>query len=357
MEPTKPGESAFEFHGSWREYAPIAFTNLLLTIVTLGIYRFWATARSRRYLWSRSRFIDARLEWTGTGFELFVGALLVLLLFGGPYLILTFVAQALVLRGYATLGTMLGLLAIFAIFYLYGVARFRALRYRLGRTYWHGIRGGSDSQGFRYGLSAMWKTVVGYVPAGLLIPWSMTSLWNERWDAMSFGSNRFRANADFSALMLRFVLCYILPFVVLIAIVIAGVAVSMSRGSPPPGGAAMVAVIVLVIIGFYLVWGLAFLGFYAKYFRVAVGALHLDTLDFGFGARTADWFKLILGDIGLVVVTLGIGLIFLDYRHWKFFMTHMEAFGEIDLDTLTQSTTARSQHGEGLLDAFDVGAI
>ncbi len=48
----KQDEKAFEFNGTWREYAPIAFTNLLLTIVTLGIYRFWATARTRRYLWS-----------------------------------------------------------------------------------------------------------------------------------------------------------------------------------------------------------------------------------------------------------------------------------------------------------------
>ena len=29
------GESAFVFEGNWREFAPIAFTNLLLTIVTL----------------------------------------------------------------------------------------------------------------------------------------------------------------------------------------------------------------------------------------------------------------------------------------------------------------------------------
>ena len=38
--------SAFGFDGTWREFAPIAFTNLLLTIVTLGFYRFWATASS-----------------------------------------------------------------------------------------------------------------------------------------------------------------------------------------------------------------------------------------------------------------------------------------------------------------------
>ncbi len=34
------GARAFRFTGTWQEYAPIAFTNLLLTIVTLGIYTF-----------------------------------------------------------------------------------------------------------------------------------------------------------------------------------------------------------------------------------------------------------------------------------------------------------------------------
>ena len=33
---TEPADSAFEFEGRWQSYAPIAFTNLLLTIVTQG---------------------------------------------------------------------------------------------------------------------------------------------------------------------------------------------------------------------------------------------------------------------------------------------------------------------------------
>ena len=58
-----------------------------------------------------------------------------------------------------------------------------------------------------------------------------------------------------------------------------------------------------------------------------------------------------------MVLTLGIGFVFLSYRHWKFFVTHMEAGGDILLDELTQSTTATARDGEGLLDAFDIGAI
>src|SRR4051812_23245560 len=90
---------AFEFDGNWREFAPIAFTNLLLTVVTLGVYTFWARTRERRYLWSRTRFIDDRLEWTGTGLELFIGYVMAFFLFILPLGLIQFAIQALAIRG------------------------------------------------------------------------------------------------------------------------------------------------------------------------------------------------------------------------------------------------------------------
>ena len=83
--------SAFRFHGSWQEFAKIAFPNLLLTIVTLGIYRFWATTREREYLWAQTDFIDERLEWTGKGLELFIGFIMVFLLLGLPIIVMQLV--------------------------------------------------------------------------------------------------------------------------------------------------------------------------------------------------------------------------------------------------------------------------
>ena len=100
--------------------------NLLLTIVTLGVYVFWARTRTRRYLWSRTQFIDDRLEWTGTGLELFVGYLLAFVLFVLPLGIINLVLQGVMMRGHqGAAGLMVGLLYL-AILYLFGVARFRA---------------------------------------------------------------------------------------------------------------------------------------------------------------------------------------------------------------------------------------
>ena len=59
--------------------------------------------------------------------------------------------------------------------------------------------------------------------------------------------------------------------------------------------------------------------------------------------------------IGVIAVGLANALI--RYRSWKFFVMYMEAYGEVNLDRMSQSETVVSGHGEGLLDAFDVGAI
>ncbi|OBX18094.1 hypothetical protein A9995_13100 [Erythrobacter sp. QSSC1-22B] len=353
-------ESAFGFDGTWREFAPIAFTNLLLTIVTLGIYRFWATTRERRYLWSRSRFVDERLEWAGTGMELFIGFLLVLVLFLLPFFSIGLLAESLVLRGQEEIAAVLTLLSFVILFYLTGLARFRALRYRLSRTRWRGIRGGSDDNGFRFGLSYLWKTFVGYLPAGLLIPWSMTNLWNERWGKMSFGPYGFAAGAKSGPIFGRFLLFYLAPFVIFIggiALAFTGVLAGFGIGGEEGAAIGGMIGIVGLVLFFYLGLGLIAVAFFAAFYREAVGSTQWGDIGFSFEASTPDWIRLLLGDAALVVFTLGIGLIFLSYRHWKFFMTHLEARGEILLDELTQSTTATARHGEGLLDAFDVGAI
>jgi len=349
---TTPSGSAFEFTGTWREFAPIAFTNLLLTIVTLGIYRFWAKTRERRYLWSRTNFIGDPLEWTGTGKELLIGFILVLLLLGPPVLILQFGAQALMLRGHIGAAILLTLIAYIAILYFIGVARFRAVRYRLTRSYWRGIRGGSDDRGWDYGLEAIWRTVVGGIVFGLMIPWSMTSLWNRRWGRMSFGANQFAADANWQPIIGRYLLFYLLPIVGCVGI--AGVA-AFSMGAGATHGSFVAAII--GVFAAYLAMGVIAIVYYAAFLREAIGSLTLHQLRFDFTARTMDWIKLLLGNIGLFIVTLGIGYVFLSYRNWAFTMRHLEASGEIDLAALTQSTTASPTQGEGLLDAFDVGAF
>ncbi len=345
-------QSAFDFTGNWRDFAPIAFTNVALTIVTLGFYRFWATARTRRYLWSRSQFIGTPLEYTGTGTELFIGFLMALFVLALPLLFVQFGMQALILRGYALLVGIILFVLYFLLMYLTGVARFRAIRYRLSRTLWRGIRGGSDEQGFGYGVTYVWRSIVGVLAAGLLIPWAMVNLWNARWNRMSFGTEPVSAQAATGPIIGRFLLFYLVPLLAVVAGFVIG-----ASGISAPMGLSITHSLILLLTIFYLVLPIIALSFYAAYFRNVVSDMHWAGLDVSFEARTKDWLFLALGSLGLVIVTLGIGVIFLQYRNWRFFMTHLHAFGEIDLAALGQSDTPEPSQGEGLLDAFDVGAL
>ncbi|HEU0043690.1 YjgN family protein [Sphingomonas sp.] len=361
------GDSAFGFSGSWREYAPIAFTNLLLTVVTLGVYSFWAKTRTRRYLWSRTRFIDDRLEWTGTGLELFLGYVVALLCFFLPLGVLQLIVQGVLFRGHTGAAILIGAAIYLFLIYLVGVATFRALRYRLSRTWWHGIRGGSDNRGFAYGVSYFWRTLVGYLALGLMIPWSMAKLWNERWGAMSFGPMRFHADAEWRNVFGRYLIFYFSPAFLFIgffaiAAIAGGIGFAsggFSTGSTPGPGmiVALIVAAVLFYLFFFVALGLVALTYYAAFFREAAGSLKLGGLQFGFTARTKEWVLLYLGNVGLTIVTLGIGYIFVPYRNWAFFVRHAEAFGEVTLEDLTRSTTRDPGQGEGLLDAFDVGAF
>lgn len=395
-------ETAFAFEGNWRDYAPIALTNLFLTIITLGIYRFWATTRERKYLWSQTRFIDDHLEWTGTGKELLIGFFIVTALVTPPLLFINIYFQRMLLNNQTTAA-----ITIFAFIYLFllflgGIARFRGLRYRLSRTYWHGIRGGSDDPGFRYGLSYLWKYLIGYLAAGLLVPWSMAALWKERWEGMSFGPLAFESNPQWSELMKRYLLFYLSPFVAMVALIV--VAAPMAMAGMVGGDDLSPFITVLLAIGFVLVFygsiGVIALIFYAKFFRETVNTLSLGGLEFEFTARSKDWVKFAVVSAALYIIALAIvfavllpfgiseglsnyfltagkntslitilaiglvasiplGLVSVinQFRNWRFFITHLEAGGEVRLDDFTQSTTREVTQGEGLLDAFDVGAI
>jgi uncharacterized membrane protein YjgN (DUF898 family) len=350
------GDRAIRFTGTWREYLPIAATNALLIICTLGIYRFWAAARQRRYLWSHTELIDDTLEWTGTGREMFFGFLIVICVLAPFFLFFQFLFPALLARGKADAAFGIFTLFYIAIIYLGGFARFRALRYRLSRSWWHGIRGGSDDPGWNYGGEYLGRFVLSGMTMFIIFPWAATRLWNSRWNAMSFGPLEFRANLDAEGLKGRWTLIYLAP----LGVGIVGALVAALSGLGSSGGApraTVSAVVVGLVVLIYLAIPLMTLNWYAKYFRHAAAATKLGDLEFGFDASTLQWLGLFLGNLALAVVTLGFGITYWGYRNWAFMVRHLHIYGTIDVSHLTQSTTHAPREAEGFADAFDVGAI
>jgi uncharacterized membrane protein YjgN (DUF898 family) len=125
--PAPGGSYAFRFHGSGREYFPIWIVNLLLTIVTLGIYSPWAKVRSQRYFHEATELAGARFGYHARPLSILIGRIIVLAVFL-PYAVLIKLQSP-----YA-----LVCLAILALAGPWIVVK--ALRFRLRVTSYRGVR-------------------------------------------------------------------------------------------------------------------------------------------------------------------------------------------------------------------------
>ena len=342
-------ERPVRFTGSWRTYLPIVLTNLALTIVTLGIYRFWAKARERRYLWANTRLLDGELEWSGTGSEMLIGFLFALPVFV-PIIIAVGVGVPVAAAKLPWHWIAAVAVAAYAIFYFFvSFARYRALRYRLGRTWWHGIRGGGSQSGLHYAAKALGWYGAAALSVGILFPWTQARLWNERWRSMSFGSIPIEANMTTEAVRLSWAavwICFIVGNAVLTLITIPGIVV-YGPGAPQ-------LVLPLLI---YAAMGLAYLGFLAAFYRSAVEGLTYGGLTFTLEADFNDWLLFTFRTILLTVATLGVAILFYSYRKWRFLVTRLEIHGDLDLVALERSTLRGTRDAEGFADAFDIGAF
>ena len=352
--------SAIRFTGTWREYLPIAATNVALIIVTLGVYRFWAAARERRYLWSHTQIIDESLEWTGTGKEMFIGFLIVMAIILPFFLFIQFLFPALVARGKEEAAFGIFTLFYFGLFFLGGFARFRALRYRLSRSWWRGIRGGSDDPGWNFAGEYLGRHALSAMTLFILFPWAATRLWNARWNRMSFGTLPFHADIDAEGLKGRWAAVYLVPLSLLLVVGVAAALIGtwgVLTEPSPETGATLAGILIGLFVLVYLAIPLLTLHWFAKFYRKAAAGTTLGELEFGFEATTWQWLKLFLGNIALAVVTLGFGIAYWGYRRWSFMVRHARLYGEVDVAALGQSTTRSPKEAEGFADAFDIGAI
>ncbi|MDF2231312.1 DUF898 family protein [Albimonas sp. CAU 1670] len=197
-------------------WSAVTIVHGALSVLSLGLYRPWMKTEARRVLWSHVEADGERLEYLGTGAQLFRGLMLALILLGGVIAAAWMAAAALGLMSVelvsgalersqldldhpaaAALPLLTAMaapagLALLLLAPLAPLAAFRARRYRLSRTRWRGVRFGMDGSGWAVtGLGLLWTPLV-IASAGLLWP-----VW--RWlrearmtRAMRWGSEPFR---------------------------------------------------------------------------------------------------------------------------------------------------------------------
>lgn len=344
-----------EHRGRLGELAPLLAGNALRVLMTLGGYKFWGTARVRRYLWSRTSFDGDPLEWTGTGWEMCRGFLVAFLLILLPLSVLGGVARYLILHGQAGSGRLLNLGLSLIYLSLWPMGLYAARRYRLSRTRWRGIRGTQTGSALSYALTSLVWSALTIASAGLLLPLRSVRLTRYRLNHTVFGDRGFSFAPRLAPLYGRFLSCYGLWLVGMVVAVGGGGWLAVRLGNPAlPLVPRLLHQVVPWAIWVVLISGALIYAFYKSVeLRQFAAATRWGELSFRLSFSFRQWLGLLMGNGLIVFFTLGLGLGVAQMRRLRFVARHLEILGRMDFAQVQQNRAAAPHRGEGLAGIFD----
>ena len=282
-----------------------------LTVVTLGLYRFWARTRLRRYIWSSITPGGDSFEYTGTGLEKFLGFLIALVVLavylGLLQVVLSFVGfnlwgaissepklpKDILMQMVATYAA--GLAVMPLIFF----AQYRARRYMRSRTRWRGLRFAMDAAALGYVWRALLYYGMSLVTLGALMPLATFRLEKYMTDRMWYGDAGFEQEGQWTALYPAMKHLFIAAAVLLLGGVVGYVAQSLN-----------LFVITISVGYFWLFFG--FLYYQVESFKYLTAHKLLDGQVRFTSEASAGQVIGIIG-LGLVIITIStfvLGLIF-----------------------------------------------
>ena len=233
METTRSGSSAPPAAGETItvSYVPqpgllwVAVSNAILNVITLTIYRFWGRTRVRRHVWSCVHINGEPLEYTGTGTKLFLGALIVFGVLGLPIALVYLVITLRFGPGHPALAG-LNFMVFLLVALLWGMAVYRARRYRLSRTLWRGIRSTLAGSSMSYSLLYFGAQILRFVTLGWSTPAMDINLQERVFGDMRFGTMPFRFSGPAGPLYPRYAISWFIAIAVfVVAIVLIGAAI------------------------------------------------------------------------------------------------------------------------------------
>lgn len=277
--PRRPVEirrEQFTFTGTTREYFGIWIVNVLLTIVTLGIYSAWAKVRRQRYFYGNTWLAGASFEYHARPMQILIGRIIVVGLLITYNLALQFAPPI--------VGGLIAVAFIFAIpwFVMRGL-RFgaRVTSYRNVRFDFTGTYGG----GF---LAYLLGGAVVYGSGGILAPLASQWMWGYSLGQLRYGDRPFKCEPRLEKLygqwwLPAFVMLGGVVVLILLAIVVIflnsaalGRAFEAGQGNEPPSPYVILLVVYAAFIPFLLLYAFVGLLYRAGSRNVALNETIID---------------------------------------------------------------------------------
>lgn len=311
------------FRGEGSKLFGIYIVNMLLTVITLGLYYPWAKAANLRYLYQETTLDNDRFTFHGTGKEMFRGFIKAILLILGLYLVTGLISYFATKTGIMLLSLLSFLVLMGGFIYLIPVAIHGSMKYRLSRSSWRGIH-----FGYRGDRATLMKeffvgTILTMLTLGFYNSWFITALYRYVIGHIRFGNVEFSfegKGSDYFVINLKGVILSILT------------------------------------LGIYMFW-------YIKEnteFMVHNTKMHQEgrTIDLRINATVSDYFALTIGNYVLVLFTLGLGTPWAIIRTMEFYTRYVSIGEGLDANAIRQTESDyRDATGEDLSDMMDLGIV
>ncbi|MEZ5775770.1 MAG: YjgN family protein [Hyphomicrobiaceae bacterium] len=357
------------WHGSPWSLAGLGLLNMLLTIVTLGFYQFWGKTEVRRRIWQSVRINGEPLEYVGTGRELFLGFIIVFFLVLLPMIGLFTFTQ--IYFGPEHPAFFILFMAVYVlIFFLVGIAVYRARRYRLSRTRFRGIRGALVGSSLGFGWSAFWSLLLIPFTWGWIVPWRANFLHRTITNDMRFGDKAFLYKGQAGPLYPPYVLAWvggILVYVLAVALFMfafwdkfEAISKAQEAGVAPPElqfSTGENVIIFAIVVSCLLLYSLFYGWYQARMLNQFTSRTTLGTLSFRLDVTALGLVWLFISNYLLTLASLTILRPVAEARTFKFLIERLVTEGTLDFATIGQSTHRLSRTGEGLAEAFDIDAL
>ena len=342
MDQQVSAETRLEFSGSGSEYFRIWIVNILLSIVTLGIYSAWAKVKSNKYLYSCTRLDGSSFDYHGNPVAILKGRLVAVGLIVGYQL--AFSSSPL-------LGVAILLVFVAAVPWMI----WRSMQFKLHNTSYRGVRFGFDGSAGR----AYWVYLFLPILAALTLwaplgPKLHHSLKHFQLTQSRYGNRHF----GFEATAGQFYKAYFGFFIPLIVLIfIAAFAYELVAGAPQQAEAAPAQMNWQAIALTAAIY--AFMLLVIPVFMTRMQNLIWNHTTLGRHCFKSDlkWGRMLFiatTNLLAIVCTLGLFIPFAKIRALKYRVESTSMIVAGSLDEFVADTSAEvSAAGEGLTDLLD----
>ena len=303
------------FKGKGGDLFVVLIVNWLLTMITLGIYYPWAKVRRLSWYYENTEMDSHPFHFHGTGREMFIGfikavailAVIIGLFVGLNYLRMPFLAFIIYVGG----------LLAFIPLVIHGT-----YRYRMSRSSWRGIHFGYRGQLKELYTICLRDGFLTIITLGIYGSWFVMNLRNYILSHVRYGSSNFQYRGE----GLEF--------------------------------------FVLNLKGWFLT--IITLGIYAFWWQKDLFEYYVNNLSWNFSdgkriqfkstATGGGLFGLLVGNVLLIIFTLGIGFAWAQVRMARFVMNNIEFAGDADLNAVAQTEAEhKNALADDLGDMMDIG--